>query len=119
MTHRPSQAHKATDYDMATKGNSDLGELAKTVKVLKNDVNDCKPQNEELKEGTQDLETTITQLHEQFQIIAQAQDEFSRRLQRLYADLDARRWYLKWPRAILGRACLWLAMPNQSCETER
>ncbi|KAK6403911.1 hypothetical protein LTR81_021245, partial [Elasticomyces elasticus] len=68
---------------MATKGNSDLGELAKTVKVLKNDVNDCKPQNEELKEGTQDLETTITQLHEQFQIIAQAQDEFSRRLQRL------------------------------------
>ncbi|KAK5742700.1 hypothetical protein LTR17_003233 [Elasticomyces elasticus] len=69
---------------MASQESSDLGELAKTVKVLKNDFADSKPQTEELKAGTQELETTITQLHEQVQIIAQAQDEFSRRLQRLY-----------------------------------
>ncbi|KAK5716266.1 hypothetical protein LTR17_016530 [Elasticomyces elasticus] len=83
-THRPSQAHKATDYDMASQGSSDLGELAKTFKVLEKDFADSKPQTEELEVGTQDLETTITQLHEQVQIIAQAQDEFSRSLLRLY-----------------------------------
>ncbi|KAK5691674.1 hypothetical protein LTR97_011671 [Elasticomyces elasticus] len=76
---------------MAKQGSSDLGELARTAQDIKNDFASLKAGTQELKvgietlkAGTQDLASAFKMLNEQAQIFAREQEEFTRRLQRLY-----------------------------------
>ncbi|KAK4893178.1 hypothetical protein LTR27_008519 [Elasticomyces elasticus] len=76
--------NKATDYAMANSGLSGLRELARTAQDFKIEFADLKKGTQELTAGTQALASSVKMLNEQAQIFAREQEEFTRRLQRLY-----------------------------------